>query len=59
MPAPIEVSRVEVAEGFVVVAFASVGQSQLSFVLESAAGQSFPITADDARTLVEMWLARK
>lgn len=59
MPAPIEVSRVVVAQGFEVIAYASPGQTQLSYVVESSTGQSFPITAADARTLVDMWLARK
>ena len=58
MAAPLEVSRVVVSQGFEVVAYAEAAQAQLTYQVETPT-QTFTITADDARTLVQMRLARK
>ena len=59
MAAPIEVSRVVVSQGFEVVAYADPAEQHLSYTVESATGQVFTIQAADARTLLDMRLARK
>ena len=59
MAAPVEVSRVVVSQGFEVVAYADAAQTQLSYTVESSTGQVFPITAIDARALIEMRQARR
>jgi hypothetical protein len=59
MAALIEVSRVVVSQGFEVVAYADAAQQQLSYTVESETGQVFAIQPADARTLLDMRLARK
>ena len=48
-----------VSQGFEVVAYADAAQTQLSYTVESETGQVFPIQSVDARTLLDMRLARK
>lgn len=55
----VEVSRVVVSQGFEVVAYADPATNALTFKVESATGQVFTITAEDARALLDMRLARK
>lgn len=55
----VEVSRVVVSQRFEVVAYADAAAMTLTFKVEAATGQVFTITAEDARALLDMRLARK